>query len=98
MAEDATPVRLGLKRGWRDGEGYRWGGHSCLPGKSILKGDGEMMRIRFSSLVILALIQFTLVVALSPPSLAQEWKFQVKRRGTLKAVELGNALVESIYF
>jgi peptide/nickel transport system substrate-binding protein len=40
------------------------------------------------SLAILAFIQFSLSIALSPPSLAQEWKFREKPRGTLRVVDL----------
>jgi len=38
-------------------------------------------------LAILAFIQFSLGIALTPPSLAQEWKFR-RPRGTLKVVDL----------
>jgi peptide/nickel transport system substrate-binding protein len=41
-------------------------------------------------LLILALFQFTVVVALSAPSLGQEWQVRVKPRGTLKVVDLGH--------
>jgi len=47
-----------------------------------------MMRIKLFLLAILALIQFTLGIALSPPSLAQEWELRVKPRGVLKVVDL----------
>ncbi len=47
-----------------------------------------MSRRIFFSLAILAFIQFSLGIALSPPSLAQEWAVQVKPRGTLKVVDL----------
>jgi peptide/nickel transport system substrate-binding protein len=46
-----------------------------------------MSRRAFISLVILTLIQLSLGIALSPPSLAQEWKFR-RPRGTLKVVDL----------
>ncbi len=39
-------------------------------------------------LAILAVIQFSFGIALSPTSLAEEWKFRVKPRGTLKVVDL----------
>jgi peptide/nickel transport system substrate-binding protein len=47
-----------------------------------------MKRIILTSLAILAFILFTLGIALSPPSLAQEWKFRVKPQGTLRVVDL----------
>ena len=47
-----------------------------------------MKRTIFFPLAILAFIQFSLGIALSPPSLAQEWEVQVKPRGTLKVVDL----------
>ncbi len=46
-----------------------------------------MSRRIFFSLAILAFIQLSLGIALSPPSLAQEWKVR-KPRGTLKVVDL----------
>jgi ABC-type transport system substrate-binding protein len=39
-------------------------------------------------LAILAFLQFSLSIALLPPSLAQEWALRVKPRGTLRVVEL----------
>jgi peptide/nickel transport system substrate-binding protein len=45
-----------------------------------------MKRIIFFPLAILAFIQFSLGIFLSPPSLAQEWEFRVKPRGTLGVV------------
>jgi len=47
-----------------------------------------MKRIVFRPLAILALILFSLSIALSPPSLAKEWKVRGKIRGTLKVVDL----------
>jgi peptide/nickel transport system substrate-binding protein len=47
-----------------------------------------MRRLAFFPFAILALIQFILGIALSPPSLAQEWELQVKPRGTLRVVDL----------
>ena len=47
-----------------------------------------MKRIIFFPLTIFAFIQFTLGIALSPPSLAQEWAVRVKPRGTLRVVDL----------
>jgi len=44
-----------------------------------------MVRI---TLVILALIQFVLSIALSPPSFGQDWELRVKPRGTLRVVDL----------
>ena len=46
-----------------------------------------MKRIIFFSLAILAFIQFSLAIALSPPSVAQEWEIQ-KARGTITVVDL----------
>jgi len=46
-----------------------------------------MSRRVFLLLVILAFIQFFLSIALSPPSLAQEWQFR-RPKGTLKVVDL----------
>jgi peptide/nickel transport system substrate-binding protein len=46
-----------------------------------------MRRLPFSMLAALAFIQFILVVALSPQTLAQEWQYR-KARGTLKVVDL----------
>ena len=47
-----------------------------------------MKRIIFSSLVVLALIPFSLGIFLSPSSLAQEWAIRGKLQGTLKVVDL----------
>jgi peptide/nickel transport system substrate-binding protein len=47
-----------------------------------------MSRRVFFSLAILACIQFTPAIYLSPPSLAQEWAVRVKPQGVLKAVDL----------
>jgi len=47
-----------------------------------------MSRRVFFILAILAFIQFSLGIVFTPPSLAQEWKVQVKPRGTLKMVDL----------
>jgi peptide/nickel transport system substrate-binding protein len=47
-----------------------------------------MSRRVFFPLAILAFILFSLSIALLPPSLAQEWKFRLKPRGTLKVVDL----------
>lgn len=47
-----------------------------------------MKRIVFLPLAILAFIQFSFCVLLSPPSLAKEWHVR-KTRGTLRVVDLG---------
>ena len=47
-----------------------------------------MLRTRGFSSVVFAIIQFTLYVSLSATTLAQEWKFRAKPRGTLKVVDL----------
>ena len=47
-----------------------------------------MSRRVFFGLAILAFIQLSLDIALSPPSLAQEWAIRGKPRGTLKVVNL----------
>ena len=47
-----------------------------------------MSRRVFFPLAILAFIQLSLGIVLSPPSLAQEWAFGVKPKGTLKVVDL----------
>ena len=47
-----------------------------------------MSRRVFFPLAILALIQFSLGIALSSPSLAQEWAIRGKPRGTLRVVSL----------
>ena len=52
-----------------------------------------MVRRVFSPLVILALIQHTLGIALSPPSLAQRWHIR-RPRGTLKVVDLTYASLD----
>jgi len=46
-----------------------------------------MSRHVFFPLVLLALIQLSLSIAISPPSLAQEWKIR-RSRGTLRVVDL----------
>jgi hypothetical protein len=46
-----------------------------------------MKKLIFSPLAILALFQCIVVIALSSPSLAQEWQFR-KPRGTLNVVDL----------
>ncbi len=51
-----------------------------------------MSRRAFISLGILAFIQFSLGIALSPPSLAQEWEAR-RSRGTLRGVDLYNSEV-----
>jgi len=53
-----------------------------------MKGADEMKRIIFSPLAILTFILFIFGIALSPSSLAKEWKFRIKPRGTLKVVDL----------
>jgi peptide/nickel transport system substrate-binding protein len=45
-----------------------------------------MIKLLFSPLAIVALIQFMLGTALSPPSLAQEWHFR-RPKGTLRVVD-----------
>ena len=47
-----------------------------------------MARIKFYRLLIVALIQLSFGIALSPPSLAQEWAVRGKPRGTLRVVDL----------
>jgi len=47
-----------------------------------------MSRRAFTCFAILVFIQFSLSILLSPPSLAQEWTFRVKPRGTLRVVDL----------
>ena len=47
-----------------------------------------MVRTMFHPLAIAALIQLTLGMGMSLPSLAQEWEMRVKPRGTLRVVEL----------
>ena len=47
-----------------------------------------MLRRVFFVLAILAFIQFSLGIALSTPSLAQEWAIRGKPRGTLRVVDL----------
>jgi peptide/nickel transport system substrate-binding protein len=47
-----------------------------------------MTRHLFSPLAILAFFQFYISIPLLPPSLAKEWEFQVRPRGTLKVVAL----------
>ena len=58
-----------------------------------------MSRRVFFALAILAFIQLSLSIALSPPSLAQEWTVRGKQQGTLKVVDLGiaHAAVCSLY-
>ena len=46
-----------------------------------------MRRLLFSPLAILVFIQFCIGIAISPPSLAQEWEIR-KNRGTLKVLDL----------
>ena len=46
-----------------------------------------MRRLLFSHLAILALFQFTVLIALSSPSVAQEWEVR-KPRGTLRVVDM----------
>jgi peptide/nickel transport system substrate-binding protein len=47
-----------------------------------------MSRRIFFVLAVSAFIQFSLSIALSPPSLAQEWTVRGKQQGTLKVVDL----------
>jgi peptide/nickel transport system substrate-binding protein len=54
-----------------------------------LKGGEAMRRHVFSPLAIVVLIiQFIVGIAFSPQSLAQEWEFYTKPRGTLKVVAM----------
>ncbi len=47
-----------------------------------------MSRRVFLPLAILAMLQFSIGIALSPPSLAQEWAVRGKQQGTIKVVDL----------
>lgn len=53
-----------------------------------LRAGGAMKRLLLYCLISLVFLQCTLGIALSPPSLAQEWEVRVKPRGTLKVVAL----------
>ena len=56
-----------------------------------------MSRRVFLSLARLAFLQFTLGIALSPPSLAQEWALRVKPTGTLRVAHLDYAAWSAMY-
>jgi len=53
------------------------------------KGGLQMSRRVFFVLAILAFIQFSFSTVLTPASLAQEWEFRLRPRGTLRVVDLG---------
>ena len=56
-----------------------------------------MLRCVSFSLAILTFIQFILGIALSPPSMAQEWAVRGKQQGTLKVVDLFAPSVSVMY-
>ena len=47
-----------------------------------------MLGVRLLLIIFSAIIQLGLTITLSPPSLAQEWEWQVKPRGTLRVADL----------